>query len=171
MRSFSFVLENLELPVTPRARTRSDRNSKVPTSHPSMFGGRRVSTLRKMRDIRIRPNPIPPSNGYQRVAWELVCRMSDNRRGTTPSIGSCSRLRESRTVTVTIVDRQSRTNCSVPALKIGLLLTAFARVRYTWQSLAEPSTRDLEPYQLVVKQDRAVRGGQSCEKRLALDLC
>jgi hypothetical protein len=129
VRNFNFVLENLGLPVTPKATMRSERNSKVPTSHPSMFGGRRISTLRKRRDTRIRPNPIPPSSGYQRVAWELVCRMSDKRRGTTPSIGSCSRLRESRTVIVTIADRQSRTNCSVPALKMGLLLTAFARVR------------------------------------------
>jgi hypothetical protein len=159
VRSFSFVLENLEPPLTPRAMMRSDRNSKVPTSHPSMFGGRRVSTLRKRRDIRIRPNPMPPSRGYHRVAWELVCKISDNLRGTTPRIGSCSRLRESRTVTVTIADRQSRTNRSVPALKMGLLVTAFARVRYTWFRSAKADLGNMAPYQLVVEQYSAVRGG------------
>ena len=131
VRSFNFVLENLEASFKPKAMMRSDKNSKVPTSHPSMFGGSRVSTLRKRRDMRIRPKPIPPSSGYHRVTWELVWRMSDSLRGTTPSIGSCSRWRESLTVTVTIADRQSRTKRSVPALKIGLLVTAFARVRYT----------------------------------------
>ncbi len=73
--------------------------------------------------------PMPPSKGYHLVTWELVCRMSESLKGTTPSIGSCSRCRESRTVTVTMPERQSRMNRSVPALKMGLLLTTLVRVR------------------------------------------
>jgi hypothetical protein len=69
-----------------------------------------------------------------------------------------------------IVDRQSRTNRSVPASKIGLLLTAFARVRYTWQWLASAGMGNTEPYQFIVEEYGAVRGGQSCEKALALNL-
>lgn len=79
--------------------------------------------------MRIRPNPIPPSRGYHLVDCELFCRMSLSFRGIMPRIGSCSRYRWSRTVTMTTVDLQSRMNRSVPALKMGLELTALARVR------------------------------------------
>ena len=96
-----------------------------------MFGASRVSTLRNSSDTRIRPNPMPPSRGYHRVTCDDVCRMSDSRSGTTPRIGSCCRYRWSRTVMVMIELRQSLMKRSVPALKMGLLLTALARVRYT----------------------------------------
>lgn len=45
-----------------------------------------------------------------------VSKISESLSGTTPRIGSCSRLRESLTVTVAIPD-QSRMKRSVPALR------------------------------------------------------
>lgn len=89
--------------------------------------------------------------------------MSDSFKGTTPRIGSCCLCRWSRTVTVTIPDLQSLMNLSVPALKMGLLLTAFARVRYTCDLVSDYCALDhilVVSYQLIVEQDRTIAGGQ-----------
>ena len=85
--------------------------------------------------MRMRPKPMPPSSGYQRVLWLLVWKTSERRSGTTPMMGSCWRLRESRTATVTMHDRQSRMKRSVPASKMGRDDTTLVRVLYTSSSL------------------------------------